>query len=223
MIALFYSCAIMISSFIVLQTRWDQARIIMVIIPMLFLVIFYGIYQSVKKSSIGQNIYVILIVITCASVFISSTKKSIHNLPILKQNIKGDVYFGYTPDWVNFLKASEWCGSNLPPNSKVASRKAPMSFIYGKGMQFYGVYNVVYKDPETKQSNPDSVLALFHKTGVTHFLLSSLRMMPNKNNGNIINTMNNVIEPVAKKYPEKIKLVQQIGDTEPTYIYEIIY
>ena len=98
-----------------------------------------------------------------------------------------------------------------------------MSFIYGKGVPFYAVYSVIYKDPATKQSNPDSVMALFQKNGVTHFLLSSLRMNPGKNNGNIINTMNNVVEPIAKKFPEKIKLVQQIGDTEPTYIYEIKY
>lgn len=218
-----YCFALMLTSFIVLQVRWDQARIIMICVPLMLLIIFYGLHQSIKKSSFQQNIFIVVIIIVCSSVLISSTKKGMSNLPIVTKNLKGDIYFGYTPDWINFLRASEWCGTNLPPKSKVASRKEPMSFIYGKGAQFYAVYSVVYKDPETKQSNPDSVLALFQKNGVTHFLLSSLRMNPSKNNGNIINTMNNVVEPIAKKYPEKIKLVQQIGDTEPTYIYEINY
>ncbi len=219
----FYCFAIMLTSFIALQARWDQARIIMVVLPLMLILIFYGLYHSVKKSSYMQNIFLVILFVVCSSVLISSTKKGIKNFPVVSKNLKGDIYYGYTPDWVNFLKASEWCGINLTSKNKVASRKAPMSFIYGKGMQFYPVYGVSFKDPATNQSNPDSVLALFQRNGVTHILLSSLRMNPNKNNGRIINTMNNVIEPIARKYPQKLKMIQQIGEYEPTYIYEINY
>jgi hypothetical protein len=219
----FYCFAIMITSFVVLQASWDQARIILVCVPFMLILIFYGLYQLVKKTSFSQNFFLIAVLFVCSSVFISSTKKGIKNLPIVSKNLKGDIYYGYTPDWVNFLKASEWCGTNLPATCKVASRKAPMSFIYGKGMQFYPVYSIIYKDSVTNQSNPDSVLATFKKNGVTHFLLSNLRQNPTKANGNIINTMNNVVGPIAQKYPQKLKMIQQIGDLEPTYIYEINY
>ncbi len=223
MITLFYSCAIMISSFIVLQARWDQARIIMVIMPMLCLIIFYGIYQTVLKSSIGQNIYLLLIIITCSSVLISSTKKSNHNLPILKQNMSGDVYFGYTNDWVNYLKMSEWCGTNLSDSSKIACRKGPMSFIYGKGHSFYPVYAVMALDTATKMSNPDSVLTIFKRNKVTHVLVANLRQNPAKANGSIINTMQRILAPVEQKYPQKLKLINTIGATEQADLYEIIY
>jgi len=218
-----YCFAVMITSFIALQARWDQARIIMVCLPLMLIIIFYGLYQLLRKSSFRQNIFFTILLVVCSSVLISSTKKGITNFPVVSKNLEGDIYYGYTPDWINFFKASEWCGANLPPTSKVASRKAPMSFIYGKGVEFFPVYKVLFKDPKTNQSNPDSVLDMFKKNGVTHFLLSSLRMNPDKNNGRIINTMNNVIEPIANKYPEKLKLVKQIGEYEPTYIYEINY
>jgi hypothetical protein len=219
-----YCFALMLASFIVLQARWDQARIILVCVPMMLIMIFYGLYYSVIKSSFFQNAFVLLVIVVCSSIFISSTKKGIKNLPVVSKNLKGDIYYGYTPDWVNFLQASEWCAENLPKEtSKVASRKAPMSFIYGKGMQFYPVYAVPFKDPGTNTANPDSVLALFQRNKVTHVLLGSLRMNPAKNNGIIINTMHNVIGPVAQKYPQKLKLIHQVGDLEPTYIYEIKY
>ena len=223
MITLFYSFAIMLGSFIVLQVQWDQARIIMVIAPLLFLVLFFGLYQTTKKSSMGQNIYLLLIFITCTSVFISSTRKSIGNFPILKQNLKGDIYYGYTNDWVNYLKMSEWCADNLPDSSKVACRKAPMSFIYGKGHFFYPIYSVFAIDSTTKMSNPDSVLSIFKRNKVTHVLVANLRMNPKKANQQIINTIQRILAPIAEKYPQKLKLVHSIGTSENADLYKIIY
>ncbi len=222
-VSFFYSFAIMIGSFIVLQARWDQARIIMVVVPMLLFLIFFGIYQSVKKSFIGQNVYFILIIATCASVFISASKRAIKNFPILKQNIGGDNYYGYTKDWVNYLKMSEWCATHLADSAKVACRKAPMSFIYGKGHFFYGIYNVIAVDSTTNMSNPDSVLSIFKRNKVTHVIVASLRQNPEKANGQIINTVQRILTPVAQKYPQKLKLIHTIGTSEEAQLYEIIY
>ncbi len=47
----------------------------------------------------------------------------------LKKNLSGDKYLGYTTDWQNFLKISEWSEKNLPKDSYVASRKAAISNI----------------------------------------------------------------------------------------------
>lgn len=223
MITLFYSFAIMFGFFIALQIRWDQARMIMVIFPMLLMIIFFGIYKTVKKSSIGQGIYIVIIIVTCASVFISSTKKALVNWPILKENIKGDIYYGYTKDWVNYLKMSEWCAGNLPDSAKVACRKAPMSFIYGKGHFFYPIYNVWYVDTVTKMSNPDSVLMVFKRDKVTHVIVANLRQNPKKSNGQIINTVQRMLVPIEQKYPQKLKLINTIGTSEPAYLYEIKY
>ena len=157
------------------------------------------------------------------SILISSLKRGVTNLPIAQKNLKGDKYFGYTPDWQNFLKASEWCADSLSKESFVASRKAPMSFVYGKGKKFFPIYSVIKKDTTTEQSNPDSALAFFQKNKVTHVILASLRLDPNNPSAGFINTVHNIFAPISQKYPEKLRLVHTEGAFEQAYVYEIKY
>lgn len=217
----FYTLALIVLSFVILQARWDQPRIIMVAMPVLIVNYFYFLHKSFK-SSFFKMMYVILIFAFISSMLVSSIKRGVKNVPIVLKNLQGDVYYGYTPDWVNFLKASEWCGKNLPENTLVASRKAPMSFIYGK-RKYFPIYSVIKKDPETNQSNPDSALVFFKQNKVTHILLASLRIDPTKNTGQVINTIHNILEPIQEKYPSVLKLVHTEGDTEPCYVYEFVY
>jgi len=48
-------------------------------------------------------------------------------------------YYGLSPDWVNYVKMSEWAGKNLPKDSLVACRKPSISYIYANGREFYGI------------------------------------------------------------------------------------
>ena len=178
-------------------------------------------YNSVKKSGMGQNIYLAIALILSASVLMSSFKRGVVNIPIVKKNLAGNIYYGYTPDWQNFLKCSEWCADSLPKNTLVASRKAPMSFVYGKGKKFFPIYSVITKDSLTQQSNPDSALAFFAAKGVTHIMLGSLRINPKENSGQIINTVHNIAQPIMEKYPNKLKLVHTEGLSEQSYLFEI--
>ncbi|GIV28582.1 MAG: hypothetical protein KatS3mg027_2396 [Bacteroidia bacterium] len=216
-----YTLALIVLSFVILQARWDQPRIIMVAMPVMIMAYFYWFYRSFK-SNFFKMVYTILMFALIGSMLISTIKRGVKNLPIVMRNLQGDVYYGYTADWVNFLKASEWCGKNLPENTLVASRKAPMSFIYGK-RKFFPIYSVIKKDPETNQSNPDSALVFFKQNKVTHILLASLRIDPTKNTGQVINTIHNILEPIHNKYPSALKLVHTEGDTEPCYVYEFVY
>lgn len=204
-------------TFFVLQTRWDQPRFVLVCVPFILMVIFYGLYSVSKRNSTG---FIFAVLIPCSiillSSFISSTKKSIANYPIVKENLKGDRYYGYTTDWQNFLKMSKWCADSLPAESYVASRKAPMSFIYANGKSFYPVYHVFSTDP-------DSILNTFKKDQVTHIILASLRRNPKKQDGYIINTMHRLLQPVVQKYPDKVSFVKQIGESEPAYLYKFNY
>ena len=160
------------------------------------------------------------------SSLISAMGKVSENLPILSKNLKGEKFYGYSADWKNFLQMSEWCADNLPDSALVASRKAPMSFVYGKGKKFFPVYSVIALDTATNYSKPDSVLAWFKKNKVTHVILASLRRDPAKADGNVINTLHRMIEPIAQKYPERLVLIHQIpaadaAQIEPCYLYEI--
>lgn len=214
------------ATFIVLQQRWDQPRMIMIHVPVLLIMIYYGIYHLSRKSGFGQSLLGFLVTLVFLSSCISSIRKASENIPILKKNLEGDKYYGYTPDWRNFLQMSEWCADNLSDSALVASRKAPMSFVYGKGKEFFPVYKVVALDTTSGYSNPDSVLLYFRKNKVTHVILPSLRRDPAKADGNVINTLHRMMEPIAKKYPERIKLVHQIpaateAQIEPAYLYEV--
>lgn len=204
-------------TFFVLQTRWDQPRFILVCVPFLLMVIFYGFYFLTKKQTAG---FIFIVIVPCSiiilSSFISSTKKSINNYSVVKENLKGDRYYGYTTDWQNFLKMSAWCADSLPAESYVASRKAPMSFIYSNGKSFYPVYHVF-------STEPDTILSTFKRDGVTHIILASLRRNPKKQDGYIINTMHRLLQPVVQKYPNKVSFVKQIGETEPAYLYKLNY
>jgi len=219
----FFTAAQLILSFLILQARWDQPRITLVCMPVMLILILYGFYTFTQNSSFAPTLYSMIVVIMIGSVLMSSLKRGTANIPIVKKNLKGDTYYGYTPDWQNFLKASEWCANNLPEEALVASRKAPMSFVYGKGKKFFPIYSVVKKDTATNQSNPDSALAYFQKNKVTHVLLGSLRVNPTDASVGIINTVHNIMGPIANKYPEKLKLIYTEGQFEETYIYQIVY
>ena len=218
-----FTGAQLVLSFVILQTRWDQPRITLVCMPIILVLVLYAFYHFTNNKGIGPTIYTVVIFFIVSSVALSSLKRGVANVPIVKKNLKGDKYFGYTPDWQNFLKCSEWCADSLNKESLVASRKAPMSFVYGKGKKFFPIYSVIKKDSTTNQSNPDSALAFFKKNDVTHVMLGSLRLDPRNAGNGFINTVHNIIVPIAQKYPQKLKLVHTEGQFEETSVYEIIY
>lgn len=211
-------------TFLVLQTKWDQPRLVLIYVPFILMIVFYGIYKfSENKGAGGFSLLLTVWMLVISSVFVSTSKKAVKNFPVLKKNLAGDKFYGYTPDWSNFLKLSEWCADSLPANSYVASRKAPMSFVYGHGKKFYPVYTVPAVDSLTKLSNPDSALALLKKEGVTHIIVANLRRNPKKVDGYIINTIHRMVYPISQKYPGKLKFVKKFGDTEDAQLYEIRY
>ncbi|MEW6469721.1 MAG: hypothetical protein AB1458_12390 [Bacteroidota bacterium] len=218
-----FTGALTFVTFVALQIRWDQPRLILVHMPVIFLVIYFAFYMLFTRLRSGYWVYLLITGSISASVLISSGRKAAANVPVLAKNASGDIYYGFTPDWVNFLKISRWCADSLPENSVVVSRKSSMSFIYGKGKEFFPVNKVIFYDPATKQANPDSALAYFRENKVTHVIVASLRLDPRKKTQNVINTIHNVVQPIIKKYPERLKLVHQEGDmnSEPAFLYEI--
>jgi hypothetical protein len=219
----FFAGTIAFGTFLVLQARWDQPRFLMVHMPALLLGITYGIYRLLAKDNFNQGIFTLLLVLLTASMLLSTVKRGTKNLPVVTRNLKGDIYYGYTPDWKNYLQASAWCGDSLPDESLVACRKAPMSFVYAKGKHFYPIYSVIAKDTATQQSDPDSALAIFRRNKVTHVLVASLRLNPKQNTGDIINTVHNIVAPIIQKYPDKLRQVKMFGESEPAAVFEIRY
>jgi len=138
------------ATFIALHQSWDQMRMIVIFIPMLLIFLVWGIQQlSVSKRYTYTGI-VLLIFLTVVFVrtFDQTSDKIKVNRKVLSRNIKGNPYYGFTPDWQNYLKMSEWVGQNIPADKVVASRKPSMSYIYSKGREFYGMYRFPTEQPQ---------------------------------------------------------------------------
>jgi hypothetical protein len=202
--------------FLGVQANNMQDRLIIIAMPALFLVMFFGAYELCKKTSSLQQLFIgfatIMLLVTIGKSSLTATQ----NITALKKNMQGDIYYGYTPDWENFLKMSKYCADSLKTEGKILSRKPAMSFIYGNGKRFVGQF-------WTTSENADTVLNEWRKQNVEYVILPMLRMNPKKNNGRFINNIHRMIIPVYQKYPQKLKLVKTIGENEKCELYQLLY
>ncbi|WP_439181904.1 hypothetical protein [Carboxylicivirga taeanensis] len=203
-------------TFFVLQTLWDQYRLIVPFFSLLLLVLLYGLFQLVEtgKGSRFQLAAIGLVIICSGSVLEHSLSKV--DVLTLRKNLKGDLYEGYTDDWRNYLSMAEYVGQNLPKDTYAAARKPNMARIYANGKKFYGIYRYDTVDP-------DALLNKLKDRGVTHVIMASLRKNPAFNSGQTINTIQRYLYIISKKYPHVFKLEHKIGHTEPAYLFRVDY
>jgi hypothetical protein len=142
-LALYLGCAVCIT-FITLQQSWDQSRLILIYVPFMLVLFSWGLSQMFPSGK--MKIVPLLTAGILVIIFFTSLTDTSHKL---KQNQSGNLYYGFTPDWQNFLKMSEWVGKNLPDSTVVVSRKPSMSFVYSKGKEFYPMYRFPTEDADT--------------------------------------------------------------------------
>lgn len=199
-----------------IQANNMQDRLIIIAIPFILLLFLYGFYRLAQRGGGTTLLYIgtgsLILLFSAFNTF----KKAGANTTALKKNLAGDVYYGYTPDWENYLRLSKWCADSLPSNAYVAVRKSSMSFIVSGGKKFHGVYTVFSQDP-------DSVMANFKKAGVTHVIVASLRRNPKKNDGTVINTFQRLLYPVAERNPNSMRMIKRMGTVEPAELFELRY
>jgi hypothetical protein len=148
----------------------------------------------------------------------ATLKQAKARFPIFMENISGDPTFGYTPDWQNYIKMTKWCAQNFPNETKsIAVRKAPMSFIFSDGKEFYPIYG-------TPTENPDSLLIPLRASKVNYLMTAELRANPDMYvDGQIIGTMHRYAYYIQQKYPQAFQFVHQEGDVEEAVLYKINY
>ncbi len=211
-----YAIILCAGVFVGVQANNMQDRLIIIAMPMIFLVMFYGVYELAKKSSAIQTIFLlfsaVMFVVTIGKSSIAAGK----NITALKKNLSGDIYYGYTPDWENFLQMSKYCADSITTDGMILSRKPSMSFIYGNGKRFVGQF-------WTTSENADTVLTEWKNKKVEYVILPMLRMNPKKNNGRFINNIHRMLGPVYQKYPQKLRLVKTIGTNEKCELYQLLY
>jgi hypothetical protein len=140
----YYLGAILFVSFVILQQHWGQMRIIIIYLPLIFLFLPWGLLELTQSKKVRwmQPVLVLLLLVVFFRLFGLSVTKAKANNEVLMKNIRGNKYYGYTPDWVNFLRLSAWAAENVPGESMIASRKPSMSFIYGEGRNFYPLFRI---------------------------------------------------------------------------------
>jgi len=233
--AYLFSGAIIGATFFALQTSWGQGRFMMIHLPILLIVFFFLIKNWFKNYG---YLYILLFLIFSFVGFNKTISSAKINMKYLPKNLKGDLFAGYTDDWENYLKLSKWCGDSLPVNSKIACRKAPMSFVYASNLSFFPIYSV-------KTNDADTIYSILKKNKVTHVIFANLRLdskqsgdimsipqgnMPSiflayqdQDQKSIINTVHNYFAPLAQRNPEMFQLIKIVGNDEEALLYKINY
>ena len=141
--------AFLIISFIVLQIKWDQSRLIIPAVPLLLLVVLSAFYYL----SEFKNLKILQFIVPLFALLIFFKSLGVSAEAIKTNREVSGIYGGLTPDWKNYLKASEWAADNLPKDAMIACRKPSISFVYGKGREFYGImqlpnysFDIFYKN-----------------------------------------------------------------------------
>jgi len=179
--------------------------------------LFYSFYKLLEAYAPPLRFVIpVIAAFICVTVnTVRSTDKIIRNLPVLKRNLEGDTFYGYTTDWLNYLQMGQEVAARIPDTVLVAARKPNSLTVYTGGRSFFGVYSV----PDTATAD-----GLLHELKINHvhyLMLASLRRHNKTESGEIIATMENYRDVIAAKYPDRIKTLWKTGTTEPCYLVEV--
>ncbi len=137
-----YAGAFCMITFISLQKMWDQERLIVPIFPVITLLLAYSLISIFELRWTKKLRFVPYVFLTLVLVLVlrTSADKISQSHYVHSESLKGNQFFGFTPDWTNYLLMSEYAGKTTG-DDVVACRKPTNSFIYG-GKIFKGIYSV---------------------------------------------------------------------------------
>ncbi|MDR3194910.1 MAG: hypothetical protein LBT76_06445 [Tannerella sp.] len=132
------------ATFVLLHTIWAQDRLIMVYYPLILFFLLGGICYLLRMRALRKVffIYPVLLLVLCVGTLSITKNRVARNLPALQQNLLGDQLYGWTPDWQNFVKGSQWAAKHLEKDAGIISRKPTISKVY-TGRDFMGMHSAV--------------------------------------------------------------------------------
>ncbi len=204
------------ATFVSLQKIWDQYRLIVPFFPFMLIFLVSGVVALFRKKILVRYQIVVILFLSATVLFTASQSVAKTDLLTLRSNLMGNKYKGYTDDWVNYLKMTEYVGEKLDEDSYVACRKPNMARINAGGKKFYGIYRI-------ESNDADMLLKRLKDKGVTHIIMANLRKNPAINNGHTINTIQRYMSVIVQKYPSTFQLKHKIGNREPAYLFYIDY
>jgi hypothetical protein len=201
---------------VALQNIFATPRMLIPIIPYLILGALEGFrivgnrwVKVTDAVSTRAKTLVCIAVIGLIFANIMGTQASIdENYPILKANLGGNEFAGFTEDWANYLRASVWIKARLPIQSAgIICRKPELFLLYAGNYNVYGAYKI-------DQTNPDSIIAKWKSLNMTYLLYDNFQWT---------STLRRYVQPVAEKYPQMFEMAHQEGSQYPSYVFRINY
>jgi len=125
-------------TFFALQVSWNQDRLVIPFYPYILFCVFYLLYYllSLKNARYFQFVYFVVFIF-----FLGASLKSTSTAIEASAKIHNK-YSGLSPDWVHYIKVSEWTENNLKSDEIVACRKPTISSVYANGKMFHGIFTV---------------------------------------------------------------------------------
>lgn len=161
---IYLGCLLLIS-FVSLQKHWDQWRLIIVFYPFMLLLSFAALYYLFRRKQLKSLQFLILFfsLIIFISTFNITANYAKVQQKVLSRNLEGNMLFGFTPDWQNYILLSQWAAKNVPEENMIACRKPEISFIYTE-RKFYGISKVPVTpiDSIIPEKADSLVYSLFH-------------------------------------------------------------
>lgn len=212
-----------IGTFLALQPPVAQGRIIFIYAPLLLLLLLFALHDLLSyfnKYTTAVSISVLGIFLLV--LFLTNLQKTFAKVQehqsILIENLGGDIYFGYTTDWINYLQMGKWVKENIPDHVNVAARKPNSLSIYSEGRPYVGIYSF------PTHLNADQLLMKFKKDGIQYLVVASLRANPARYiRGRYISTIRSHIVKIEQSYKGTFTVVHHIGKEEACYLVKINY
>ena len=203
---------------VALQNIFATPRMLIPIIPFLVIGTFEGcrflgnLWAKVKDTNVVSIRAKTLLVIAAMGLTLANIigmKQSIdENYPVLKANLGGNAFAGFTEDWANYLRTSVWIKKQLPIQSTgIICRKPELFLLYAGNYNVYGAYKI-------DQTDPDTIIAKWKSLKMTHLLYDNFQWS---------STLRRYVQPVAQKYPQMFEMVHQEGSQYPSYVFHINY
>lgn len=204
-------------TFIILQTRWDQERLILVFFPLIVPFLMSGLYYFAqdRKIQLVRVAVPLLMVLLVFSNLGRTFQKVEEHQDTFTHHLRGNDLYGLSPDWVNYVKMCRYAAENVPDSVMIACRKPNIAFIKAK-REFHGIFRVNTEDP-------DKLLEDLKKNQVRYVIMASLRKYPNRKTKYTINTVKRYLYYIQQKYPNALQLVHRIGQDEQAYLFKVNY
>ena len=164
---LLYVAVISGITFVALHTFWNQDRLILIYVPLIFMGFCYGLYSIANSRNIaaGRVVLPAFIILAIVLQLRTTLVASSQNSKQFKVYLRGDALGGYPSEVSDYLRVCIWAGENVHDSLSILAYKPVEGAVFAKGRSFSRM-------PEIKkeQQTPDSLMAILHRKKIGYII-----------------------------------------------------